>query len=104
MEELRYQLFIPDYHNGFETKYSIFAVTKDVFDKDWVKICNHIDTTRFTGLTPDHVQAWMHDNSIYFIVKMINGWDKDRAEKYVNHNEVNQKYCKLVTHNNVGNY
>lgn len=102
METPNYRLFIPDYNNGHETGYTVFAVHEPVFNLDWTEICNSIPTTRFTGLTASHVQDYMHKNNIYFIV--LNTNFAGDVKHYVNGNDHNKKFYKIVNHHNIGNY
>jgi len=102
-QQLDYNLFIIDYNNGHMKEVQWFRVDKSTFNDDWTLICNTIPKDYLSGLGSFEIQEYMQDHNIRFNIYPVT-WTVEKALEYINANDHNKKYCKLVEHHNIGNY
>jgi hypothetical protein len=95
-----YNLFIPDYHNGFEKEYVWLRVTEGLFNKDWSSICDSIPASRIRGLGNVNLQEYFHFKGWTYILYHTS-MKEEQVNKYTS---VNSERSKVVKHNNIGNY
>lgn len=103
-DNLKYNLFIIDYNNGFEQEVYWFRVDKATFKLNWTRICNKMPVlSQIYRLNCFDVQNYMQENNIRFNM-YARTLTREKAISYINANDFNKSNSKLVEHSNIGNY